>query len=96
MPCRFNQPLPNPAPTEFSDGFLAPVGLAVLVVLAAAGCGTSSSEATFVVSENSCKTLKTFTRAEVIAMWGKSAVKGEELRGTPAAIDAECAAHKHS
>lgn len=56
------------------------------------GCGSSSpAEATYIVSENSCRTQQTFTRAEVIETWGADAIVNGELRGAPAAINKECA-----
>jgi hypothetical protein len=68
------------------------VALAVLAV-ALAGCGSPThAEASYKVWENGCKTLQTFTQAEVVNTWGSAALSGEELRGAPAAIDAECEA----
>jgi hypothetical protein len=67
-------------------------GIAVIACLTLAGCasGSPSAESIFIVSENDCKTPRTFTRAEVIETWGASAVHGEELRGTPADINHDC------
>jgi len=68
-----------------------------LAIVALVGCGSgsgSSAEATFIVSENDCKTPTTFTKKEVIETWGQEAVSGEELKGTPAKINAECNARK--
>ncbi|HEY4452376.1 MAG TPA: hypothetical protein VGN13_12375 [Solirubrobacteraceae bacterium] len=63
-----------------------------IAALALAGCGSSSSpsEASYKVWQNGCKTLTTFTRAEVIQTWGSGAIVNGELRGGPAAINKEC------
>ena len=72
-------------------GGIVMVGLVALVIAALAG-GGSHTEATYSVWENGCKTQQSFTQKEVISTWGQGAISGEELRGTPAAINAECTA----
>jgi hypothetical protein len=58
--------------------------------LTACGGGSEAKEASFEVWESGCQNLQTFTRKEVVAIWGRSAVAGDELKGTPARINDEC------
>ena len=74
-------------------GLIVVVGLVAFVIAAVAGGGTHT-EATYIVWENGCKTEQSFTRKEVVSTWGQGAILGEELKGAPAAINAECAAQR--
>jgi len=72
---------------------LKPLAVLAVLAVALAGCGSAThAEASYKVWENGCKTLQTFTQAEVVSTWGSGALSGEELRGAPAAINAECEA----
>lgn len=63
----------------------------LLICLVLAGCGSSGqSEPSYAIWQNSCKSLKTFTRAEVLETWGNGAIVNGELRDGPAAINKEC------
>jgi hypothetical protein len=75
-------------------GLIVFAGVIAIVIAAAAGSG-GHAEATYVVWQGGCATEQSFTQKEVINTWGPGAVSDEELKGAPAAIDAECAA-KHA
>jgi hypothetical protein len=72
-------------------GLIAVAGL-IAFVIAVVTSGGGHTEASYSVWENGCKTEQSFTQKEVISTWGQGAISGEELKGAPAAINAECAA----